>query len=79
MLSVTRPTGNGGTVYAGLERILVYSRSSDGAETWEIDSEIIEGMGSDYYTMFNGDTYDWATPRNNTLAFAWETRSIIVS
>lgn len=69
MLSVTRPTGNGGTVYAGLDGALVYSRSSDGAETWEIDSEIIEGMGSDFFTMFNGDTYDWATPRNNTLAF----------
>jgi len=69
LLSVTRPEGNGGTIYEGLDGAILYSRSSDGAETWEIENVIPEEMTSEYYTHFDGDTYDWATPKANTLAF----------
>jgi hypothetical protein len=69
LLAVTRPVASGGTVYSGLDGALVYSRSTDGGETWDIQNQIIEGMGSDYYARYNGDSYAWATPKNNILAF----------
>jgi hypothetical protein len=69
LLSVTRPVANGGTVYGGLDGALLYSRSTDGAETWEVENVILDEMSSEVYTHFNGDSYDWATPKNNTIAF----------
>ncbi|OQX72832.1 MAG: hypothetical protein B6D61_13220 [Bacteroidetes bacterium 4484_249] len=69
LISVTRPTANGGSIYSGLDGAFLYSKSTDGAETWVIENVIPDGMTSDYYTHFNGDTYDWAIPKANTIAF----------
>jgi hypothetical protein len=69
LLAVTRPVASGGTVYAGLDGALVYSRSTDGGQTWDIQNEIIEGLSSEFYTHFNGDSYDWVIPRGGTIAF----------
>ena len=69
LLAVTRPEANGGTTYAGLDGALLYSRTTDGGETWEVENLLMDELSSQYFSHFNGDTYDWATPKNNTLAF----------
>ena len=69
LLAVTRPEANGGTMYAGLDGALLYSRTTDGGETWEVENLLMDELSSQYFSHFNGDTYDWATPKNNTLAF----------
>ncbi|MCD4731904.1 MAG: T9SS type A sorting domain-containing protein [Bacteroidales bacterium] len=69
LLAVTRPEANGGTMYAGLDGALLYSRTTDGGESWEVENLLMDELSSQYFSHFNGDTYDWATPKNNTLAF----------
>ena len=48
-----------------------YSRSQDAGVTWDIQNITPLGLRPvDGYTKgFGGDVYDWAEPRNNTLAF----------
>lgn len=70
LISLTRPIANGGNPYMGLDGALVYSLSTDGAQTWEIQNEILPGMDSSEYTHFTGDCYAWAEPKNNVVAFA---------
>ncbi len=55
--------------YEGQPRALFYYRSLDGAESWDIEEEIIEGLGADYYTEINADDYVWAEARGGALAF----------
>ena len=69
LLSVTRPVANGGVVYQGLDGAMLFSKSIDGGDTWEIENEILDGMTSEDFTHFNGDEYDMAPVRGNTLAF----------
>ena len=69
LLAVTRPEANGGTIYAGMDGALLYSRTADGGLTWEVENLLMDEMSSQYFSGINGDTYDWATPKNNTLAF----------
>lgn len=69
LLAVTRPIVNGGTLYEGIDGALLYSRSSDGGETWEIRNEILPQLTSDDFTHFDPDSYVIAPPRNGVLAF----------
>lgn len=69
VLGLTTPTGNGGTAYNNMDGALLYSRSSDGGATWEIDAVQPPQLTSTEYTGLGGDTYAWAEPKNNTLAF----------
>lgn len=55
--------------YMGQDQTLGYWRSLDGAQTWDIQHEVIEGTGADYYTQTGADDVAWANPRANTLAF----------
>ncbi len=55
--------------YQGMTTAVVYSRSTDGAQTWDIENALIEGMDSDYYTEISADEYVWAEPKNGTIAF----------
>lgn len=57
--------------YEGQENALLYYRSSDGAESWDISEEIIEGLGSDYLADINDLSYDWANPVGDTIAFSY--------
>jgi hypothetical protein len=68
IIVLTSPTANGGTTYNGQDGAVLYMRSQDGGATWD-KSEVLEGLGSDYYTGFGGDNYSWAEPMGNTLAF----------
>jgi len=55
--------------YEGQERAMLYYRSVDGGTNWDIEAEIIEGTGSDYYSQINTDNYVWAEPRDGVIAF----------
>ena len=68
-MAVTASTVYQGTPYQGLDGALVYSLSTDGGVTWEIENAILEGMGSDYYVSYIGDTYTFAPPREDIIAF----------
>ncbi|MDP8203966.1 MAG: T9SS type A sorting domain-containing protein [Candidatus Tenebribacter mawsonii] len=60
---------NSYTPYEGQERAMLYYRSVDGGASWDIEAEIIEGTGSDYYSQINTDNYVWAEPRDGVIAF----------
>jgi len=55
--------------YEGVDSPILYSRSTDGGETWDPENTILEGMGSDYVSVWGGDNYAWAEPNADVLAF----------
>lgn len=57
--------------YQGQENALLYYRSSDGAENWDIEEHIIEGLGSEYFDDINDLSHDWANPVGDTIAFSY--------
>jgi hypothetical protein len=57
--------------YMGQEDALLYYRSPDGGETWDINGELIEGLGVDYFPSISSLKYSWAQPVGNTLAFSF--------
>lgn len=57
--------------YLGQDDALLYYRSSDGGDTWDINGEVIEGTGSDYFTSVPSLHYSWAQPVGNTIAFTF--------
>ena len=69
LITLTLPTGNGGTIYEGQDGALLYSRSTDGGLTWDPKNVILNGLGSDYATAWGGDDYAWANPKGDTIAF----------
>lgn len=69
LLTLTLPTGNGGTPYMGQDGALLYNRSQDGGATWDKQHVILPGMGSSNYLWLSADEYVWAEPRGNTIAF----------
>jgi len=68
-MAVTASTVYSGTPYEGLNGAIVYSMSMDGGATWEIDNTILNGMSSDEYIGFDGDTYNFAEPKGDIIAF----------
>ena len=68
VFALTAPTGNGGVVWNDMDGALVYNRSLDGGDTWD-GWVLMDGMTSSEYLGFGGDTYAWAQPVGNTLAF----------
>lgn len=61
--------GWGGFEYEGLKSALVYSRTTDGGQTWDPYMEILDGMTSDDYNGAGADEYGWAIPKGDTIAF----------
>jgi hypothetical protein len=57
-IAMTRPVANGGTIYEGLDGALLYSRSADGATTWDIQNELLEPLTSTYFTGIDADAYE---------------------
>lgn len=71
ILVVTTPVANGGVAYQGLDGALIYYRSTDGGATWDKQGEILPGMTSADALGYTGDSYAWAEPRHDTLAFVY--------
>ena len=69
LIALSRPTANGGNIYQGLDGALLYSRSTDGGNTWDILNQVLPGMDSTEYDGFTGDCYSFAEPKDNQLAF----------
>jgi len=70
LIAMTSPSANGGTVYQDLDGALLYNRSLDGGTTWE-GWQMLTGMTSAEYLSFQADSYVWADPRGDTLAFTY--------
>jgi hypothetical protein len=69
LIALTAPVVNGGTLYHDMDGALVYSRSTDGGETWDIQNQILPGMDSSAYSGFYHDSYAFAEPKYNIIAF----------
>ncbi|MFO8129684.1 MAG: T9SS type A sorting domain-containing protein [Bacteroidales bacterium] len=69
LFALTKPTGNGGDLYNGMDGALLYSRSLDGGTTWDIQNEQPEEVTSDEYNAIGGDYYAIAEPRGDVAAF----------
>ncbi|HOE58384.1 MAG TPA: T9SS type A sorting domain-containing protein [Bacteroidales bacterium] len=59
---------NSYTEYNGQGMALLYSRSLDGGQTWEIQNAIIEELGPEYYYEIGADAYVMAS-RGETVAY----------
>ena len=57
--------------YQGQDNALLYYRSSDGGASWDINGEIIDGLGSDDFPTTNPLSYTWANPVGSTIAFTY--------
>jgi hypothetical protein len=68
-MALTASTVYGGTPYLGLNGALVYSLSTDGGATWDLDNAVLPGMTANEYVGFTSDSYTFAEPRGNVVAF----------
>ncbi|MAW21767.1 MAG: hypothetical protein CMD16_05180 [Flavobacteriales bacterium] len=57
MIGVTASSNFNGTPFNGLDGALVYYRSQDGGDSWDIQKMQLPGMDSSMYTGMNGDVY----------------------
>ncbi len=57
VFALTLPSENGGTPWMGQDGALLYYRSGDGGETWDITDEILDGIGADDYLNIGADDY----------------------
>lgn len=73
MVGVTAPTGNGGTLYQGLDGALVYYRSLDGGTTWDQQAVVLPGMDSSLFNGFGGDSYQIKAKGNTVVLGVFNT------
>lgn len=57
VFALTLPSANGGSPWMGQDGALLYYRSADGGETWDIRDEQLEGIGEDFYLNLSADDY----------------------
>lgn len=69
VIAITTPEGNGGTAYQGVNGHVLYHRSLDGGATWDQVDVEIEGLGSEFTTGTDADSY-YIDARGETVAFA---------
>jgi hypothetical protein len=67
LIANTLPTGSGGTMHKGMDGALLYSRSTDGGNTWDIKAIQLPGLDSSYYDGIGGDSYS-IDAKGNTVA-----------
>jgi hypothetical protein len=67
----------GAAAYQGLDVPLLYYRSVDGGATWEaprilpgLDAVTLGAGAGKSFSGFGGDSYAWAAPKGDTIAFA---------
>jgi hypothetical protein len=59
-----------GDPYEGMTAALLYYRSTDGGQTWNIQHLLMDELNSNYFNSIGGDYYSWAEPKGDTLAFS---------
>ncbi len=64
VIALTEPTSNDLKEYMGQETALLYSRSFDGGQTWDIQNTILPGTDSSFFLGFQPDTYEIAAKDN---------------
>ncbi|MCB0807239.1 MAG: exo-alpha-sialidase, partial [Bacteroidales bacterium] len=69
MLALTAPYENGGSIYHYLDGALLYSRSTDAGQTWDIENQILPGTDSSECSGFTHDCYAFAPPHQEIVAF----------
>jgi len=57
VIALTENVANGGTKYKGQDGALLYSRSTDGGNTWDKSQVDLPGIDSSQYSGFGGDSY----------------------
>lgn len=57
VFALTTPVANMGAEYEGVDGHLLYYRSSDNGQTWEVKDQIIPGLDSSNYTSMSADAY----------------------
>ncbi|MCD4682920.1 MAG: T9SS type A sorting domain-containing protein [Bacteroidales bacterium] len=57
-IALTRPIANGGSLCQGIDGALLYSRSPDGGDTWDMQDVLFDELNSTNYLAFYGDTYE---------------------
>ena len=55
--------------YLGQNMALLYSRSMDAGQTWDIQNVVLEETGINYYSEIRLDDYVWSDMRNGEIAF----------
>ena len=57
VICVTTPTANGGLVHNGQDGAMLYYRSQDGGDTWDVIDYSFADLDSSNFAAFSGDTY----------------------
>ncbi|MBK9013682.1 MAG: T9SS type A sorting domain-containing protein [Saprospiraceae bacterium] len=57
VIAITLPIANGGAVYEGCNGHLLYFRSTDGGDSWDIQDLKLPEMDNAYYSSMDGDSY----------------------
>lgn len=69
VLASSSPESAGGVPYQGMDGALLYYRSIDGGQNWDISGLLPSGCDSNSYNGFNPGTYAFAEPQGSNLAF----------
>lgn len=68
--------------YMGMKDALLYNRSSDGGQTWDILHTQLDGLTEDDYSQIGADSYTFAHPLGENIAFCiaspWYTDLLIM-
>ncbi|MCX6247413.1 MAG: T9SS type A sorting domain-containing protein [Bacteroidetes bacterium] len=68
VIALTEPTANGGIVYNGMDGAIMYCKSTDGGVTFSAWTQPV-GLTSSAYFGFGGDSYAFAEPHGDTIAY----------
>jgi hypothetical protein len=69
MVALTAPVANQGALYQGLDGALLYFRSQDGGNTWDIKDSVLPQLSVADFNGFTADEYA-ITARGNTIVIA---------
>jgi hypothetical protein len=68
LFALTYPIANGGSLYQGLDGALLYYRSLDGGDNWDIADSVLSGMDTSSFIGFSADQYA-IDANGSTVAF----------
>ena len=68
VVCISTPEANGGALYEGQDGAILYFRSTDGGDTWDIENMMFPELNSDNFLGFDGDIYQ-ISARGNQVAF----------